>query len=172
MVHTAYKKIDLQFSIHTEWIDITLQTGIRKDFYTRSSPGQVILFCPPGTDFYQPERQQWFFKVVERIIRQQATLLLPARLQQLSLKHNLPFKQVKINVSKGRWGSCSSHKNINLSCYLLMLPPHLVEFVMLHELSHTREMNHGPAVHALLNKLTDGQEKSLQKELRTFTMSS
>lgn len=48
----------------------------------------------------------------------------------------------------------------------MLLPAHLMDYVILHELAHTREMNHGPKFWELLNQLTDGKALALRKELR------
>ena len=86
----------------------------------------------------------------------------------LSVRHGLPYERVKINSSSGRWGSCSARRNINLSYFLLLLPAHLIDYVLLHELAHTVEMNHGERFWALLNKLTDGKAEALRTELRQY----
>ena len=86
------------------------------------------------------------------------------------MTHGLPYEQLKINRSKGRWGSCSAKKHINLSCYLMLLPSHLIDYVLLHELAHMKEMNHSEKFWALLDKLTDGKAKALRKELMQFNI--
>ena len=73
-----------------------------------------------------------------------------------------------ITGSRGRWGSCSGTGSINLSCYLMLLPPHLMDYVLLHELSHTKEMNHGPRFWELLDSMTGGRARALRAELRRF----
>ena len=103
-------------------------------------------------------------------LRRNAKIVLPPRLYMLSMKHGLPYEQLKINSSKGRWGSCSAKKHINLSCYLMLLPSHLIDYVLLHELAHTKEMNHSEKFWALLDKLTDGKAKALRKELMQFNI--
>ena len=50
----------------------------------------------------------------------------------------------------------------------MLLPPRLMDYVLLHELAHTREMNHGPKFWELMNELTEGQAKSLRAELKKF----
>lgn len=163
---TGYSCINLSFRLETDLISIALERGTRKDFYLRTEQGRTVIVCPPDTDFNDPTRQEWLHRVVERALRLQAERVLPERLRALSVLHNLPFNTCKVNVSKGRWGSCSGRKDISLSCYLALLPPHLREYVMLHELCHTREMNHGPRFWALLDNLTDGKAKALRKELK------
>lgn len=163
---TGNSCINLSFRLETDLISIALERGTRKDFYLRTEQGRTVIVCPPDTDFNDPTRQEWLHRVVERALRLQAERVLPERLRALSVLHNLPFNTCKVNVSKGRWGSCSGRRDISLSCYLALLPPHLREYVMLHELCHTREMNHGPRFWALLDNLTDGKAKALRKELK------
>ena len=50
----------------------------------------------------------------------------------------------------------------------MLLPPHLMDYVLLHELSHTKEMNHGPRFWELLDSLTEGKALSLRAELRNY----
>lgn len=160
----AEPSITPHFVIQNDLIHLHFQQGERKDFYWHSQPGETVIFYPADTDFGQ--NQEWLRRVIEQALRQQGQWLLPNRLRQLSEQHNLPFNLCKINVSKGRWGSCSNQNNINLSCYLMTLPPHLRDYVMLHELCHTREMNHGPQFWKLLNELTGGEAQTLRHELR------
>ncbi|HZK03488.1 MAG TPA: M48 family metallopeptidase [Bacteroidaceae bacterium] len=95
-----------------------------------------------------------------------AKRVLPEKLFRLSKKHGLPFNKVTVRRSRTRWGSCSTKKNISLSCYLVLLPDHLVEYVMIHELCHTIEMNHSDRFWALVEKNTGGKSKELRAELR------
>lgn len=161
--------IDLDFRLKTSMGYVSLKSGTRKDFHIQHAENETCIICPPDTDFSDEHIQEFLRKAIEQILRKQARQLFPARLKTLSELHGLSFKQLRINNSKGRWGSCSSKKHINLSCYLLLLPPHLIDFVMLHELSHTVEMNHGPAFHALLDKLTNHQESELNRELKEMS---
>ena len=121
-----------------------------------------------GGDFSNKELQAWLRKVIEEALRRNAKIILPPRLYALSLRHNLPYKSVKINSSSGRWGSCSARGNINLSYFLVLLPKHLIDYVLLHELAHTREMNHGERFWALLDGMTDGKAQLLRSELRKY----
>ena len=158
--------IGLDFRIETDLLTLTIERGKRHTFYLRKEGEQMVIVCPCDTHYDSAERQQVMHRMVERVLRTRAEEVLPERLRALSLLHNLPFGICKVNVSKGRWGSCSARKDINLSCYLLLLPPHLREYVMLHELCHTREMNHGPRFWNLLDILTGGKAKALREELR------
>ncbi len=103
----------------------------------------------------------------ESALRKQAKAYLPDRTQVLASRFGFSYHSLKINKSKGRWGSCSAKKNINLSLYLMTLPSHLIDYVILHELCHTKEMNHGPRFWILMDEVTGNQSKVLRKELRS-----
>jgi len=103
-------------------------------------------------------------------LRYKAKLFLPKELERLAKEHGFVYKEVKIRKSKTRWGSCSSRQTINLSFYLILLPRHLIEYVLLHELCHTIHMNHSSNFWALLDKHTNGKAKELRKEIRTYSI--
>lgn len=77
-------------------------------------------------------------------LRQQAQIYLSAHLHQLSAQLDLPFQRVTIRSQKTRWGSCSRRHTISLNDKLLFLPPELMRYVLIHELCHTRHLNHSP----------------------------
>lgn len=91
--------------------------------------------------------------------------LLP-RLAELAQTHGFRYLRASVRPSRTRWGSCSMRGTISLSVFLVLLPPHLQDYVMLHELCHTREMNHAPRFHFLLDTLLQGREAQLRRELR------
>ena len=165
------KLIDLHFRIDAPLFKLSLTEGTKERFLSRWRTGEMQIICPPHTSFDDEHLQEWLRKVIEEGLRKQAKQILLSRLQSLAEKHHLPFAGLKITSSKGRWGSCSGTKHINLSYFLLLLPVHLIDYVMLHELSHTVEMNHGTHFWALLNQLTNGKAHSLRNELRQFSPS-
>ncbi len=77
-------------------------------------------------------------------LQQRARQTLPAWLQQVSEELNLSFARVQIRGQKTRWGSCSSRGTISLNRNLLLLPAMTVRYLIIHELCHTRFMNHSP----------------------------
>lgn len=160
--------IDLDYRIDTEFFKLSLVSGERERFLSHSELGEMQIICPPGADFADEKLQAWLRKVIEEALRRNAKIILPPRLYMLSQQHNLPYKSVKINSSSGRWGSCSARGSINLSYYLVLLPKHLIDYVLLHELTHTREMNHGERFWALLDKMTGGQAQALRQELKQY----
>lgn len=162
------KKIDLDYEIRTDHFTLTLQRGTNDKFVARSVPGRLDIVCPPSADFDDENLQTWLRKVVEEALKRNAKITLPQRVAALSKASGLSYRQVKINSSKGRWGSCSAFKDINLSYFTLLLPSHLMDYVLLHELCHTREMNHGERFWKLLNKYTEGKALALRNELKQY----
>jgi predicted metal-dependent hydrolase len=79
-----------------------------------------------------------------RALRKQAQQLLPQRLEQLAAQHGFNFSEVKIKQLKGRWGSCDQHQRIVLNLFLMQLPWDCIDYVLLHELTHTKILRHGP----------------------------
>ncbi len=163
--------IDLNYRIDCEHFKLSLVSGTKNKFLARSELGKMEIVCPPEADFKDEALQEWFHKVIEEALRRNAKVVLPPMLEALARANHLVYRSVKINSSRGRWGSCSGSKNINLSYFLLLLPSHLIEYVLLHELCHTIEMNHGEKFWALLNRMTDGKALALREELRKYQTS-
>ena len=160
--------IDLNYKIDTEFFKLSLVSGDKEQFLANSRVGFMQIICPPTADFTDENLQDWLRKVIEESMRRNAKSILPPRLERLSKQCGLSYTSVKINSSQGRWGSCSGRKDINLSYYLVLLPSHLIDYVLLHELCHTREMNHSERFWALLNQLTEGKALALREELKKY----
>lgn len=99
-------------------------------------------------------------------LRKKAKAYLPDRLRILADIHGFSYTSVSINKSRTRWGSCSSKKSINLSLYLILVPAHLIDYVLLHELCHTIHMNHGSEFWSLMDKVCNGKTMQFRKELK------
>ena len=156
------------YKIDAEHFKLSLVSGEKDQFLANSRLGVMEIVCPPHADFTDEKLQSWLHKVIEESLRRNAKSILPSRLAFLSKQCGLPYSSVKINSSQGRWGSCSARKAINLSYYLVLLPSHLIDYVLLHELCHTREMNHSERFWALLNQFTEGKALALRGELRKY----
>lgn len=162
------KKIDMNFRVDAPFFKLSLVAGRRDEFLAHSELGEMKIICPPTANFDDERLQEWLRKVVEEALRRNAKITLPPRLYTLSNTHNLPYNKVKINSSRGRWGSCSAKKDINLSYFLVLLPQHLIDYVLLHELCHTREMNHSDCFWDLLNSVTNNGAFELRDELKKY----
>ena len=100
----------------------------------------------------------------------QARHLLIGRLEEMARIHHLKYGKVSIRNQKTKWGSCSSKNSINLNINLVRLPDQLRDYVILHELVHTRIKNHGKEFWAELNKALGGGAKELARKLRKYRL--
>lgn len=115
--------------------------------------------------------QTWITKTLEAFARKRVKERLIPRLLNMAKERSLNLNNVRVSSAKGRWGSCSSTGNINLSLYLVLLPRHLQDYVLQHELTHLIEMNHSPRFWARLDEVCGGKAKALRKEMRGYNTS-
>ena len=163
--------LDLNFRIDVPCFHLHLEQGKLQHFMVRTTEKGITILCPPDVDFSQKSIQELLRSAIIRALKKSAQAYLPPLLNELAEHYGFKYKKVKITGSKSRWGSCSATGNINLSCYLMLLPPHLMDYVLLHELTHTREMNHGPKFWEILDELTEGKAHTFRAELRGFRTS-
>jgi hypothetical protein len=79
---------------------------------------------------------------LEKWYRQQARTYITDRVAALAGSHGLIYGRVTIRGQKTRWGSCSSKGNLNFNWRLMMVPPAAIDYVIIHEMCHLRELNH------------------------------
>ena len=101
--------------------------------------------------------------------RNRARRLLVERLDELARKHDFTYNRAFVKNQKTLWGSCSAVNNINLNANLLRLPGELRDYVILHELVHTRHKNHSKAFWRALDRIV-GDGKQLQRQLRQYQL--
>jgi len=89
-------------------------------------------------------------RALRRWLRRQGQIHLPPRLAAVSRECGLSYSRSTVRLARSRWGSCSRLGVISLNARLLLLPPALVDYVLLHELCHTQQPNHSPAFWALV----------------------
>ena len=88
------------------------------------------------------QNQEALRKVLCRWVKKQGQQHLAYWLADVAESMGLDYQSLSVRLQKGRWGSCSAAKRINLNAALLFLPPILVEHVLIHELSHLNHLNH------------------------------
>lgn len=106
-------------------------------------------------------------KACIRALRQEAQVFLPKRLANLAQLEGYDYSGVSIKQMRGRWGSCNQDKHITLNLFLMQLPIELVDYVILHELAHTRALHHGPAFWTEMER-TLPNARQLRKQMRAY----
>jgi predicted metal-dependent hydrolase len=132
---------------------------------TRLINQEVVVSCANPYD--DPTVQAAARKAAERALKKDAERLLGIRLAQLAKKHGYRYKELKIKKLSSRWGSCSSDGKIALSIYLIQLPWELIDYVILHELAHTKHLNHSHAFWDQM-KQTASSALDLRKQIKGY----
>ena len=125
----------------------------------------VIVRYPTHLQPDDPAVQSMAEAACIRALRSQATQLLPRRLEQLATEYGFHFKEVRIKRLKGRWGSCDQDKRIVLNLFLMQLPWECIDYVILHELTHTQILRHGPPFWEAMSELVPNLA-SIRKQMR------
>ena len=179
--HPTLGVIECVRSIRTRSIRLSVRSNgaLRLTYPLFASQAMAIAFAE--------SKAEWIFKTRERlnqrrkampaISRAEAKALLdsarsylPTTLARLAKEHGFHYTSLRLSSARTRWGSCSGKNGISLSIFIMLLPEHLREFIILHELCHTRHHNHSEAFHTLLDSLVEGKEKALNRELKAYVI--
>ncbi len=166
--------------------NITLERSKRAKYMNISikSTAEIRVAVPIGISFNEAElfarsKTEWIQKkilkisksrnILKEVNREQAHIQLKERIDFLSVKHNFKYNKLFIKNQKTRWGSCSEKNNINLNAKLLNLPQKLIDYVILHELVHTKVKNHSSEFWFTLESYMDDSKK-YDKELKKYSL--
>jgi len=175
--------------IEIEGIGVVLFRRSRRAKRIRISiqdPERITVAVPYGASFdraraFTTSKREWILKQRARLHRtpvldpkmlqdpKAAGENLLLRLEALSHLHGLPYRRASIRNQTSRWASCSPKNNISLNLRLALLPEPLVDYVLIHELVHTRIKNHGIQFWEMLEGRLHGA-RLLDKELRKFRL--
>lgn len=112
---------------------------------------ETLSACPPAEPPTPEETQA---------LKEAARAVLPEKVAAWSARMGLRPTGIRITSAQKRYGSCSSQGRLCFSCYLMRCPEPAIDLVVVHELCHLRELNHGPAFYALLEHyLPDWRER-------------
>ncbi len=132
----------------------------------RVTQATIIIKYPLTMSQDSPAVQVVAAKASVEALRDEAEAMLPDRLKALADTQGASYYGVQVRKLKGRWGSCNSKKLIVLNLFLMQLPWELIDYVLLHELAHTKFMNHGPAFWDELLRY-EPRARLLRKQIKT-----
>lgn len=95
-------------------------------------------------------------------LAEQAMEYIPGRVAYYAKQAGVDYGRITIRNQKTRWGSCSSKGNLNFNCLLMLTPPDVIDYVVVHELCHRKEMNHSRAFWEEVAKILPGYGKQVQ----------
>ena len=140
-------KLEVRAPLHTTEEHIAAFVQAHED-WARKHVARVLDSPPPQTE--------------EDIaaLKAQARAVLPGKAAHYGAILGLQPSAIRITETRSRYGSCSSRKVISFSCFLMLCPEEAIDLVVVHELCHIREKNHGPRFYALLEHyLPDYRER-------------
>ena len=100
--------------------------------------------------------------------KKQAASDFARRLEILAAKLGVATPPLTLSNAQSRWGSCNSRGEVRLSWRLLQTPPHIINYVICHELAHLKQMNHSPKFYAVVESLFPNY-KAAEKELKLLS---
>lgn len=154
-IQTRSHSLELQ-PVDDDEIKITVHSGIIKVRY------------PEKESVTNPQIQQGIAQGLIAAYRIEANQYLPERVKELAARFGFSYKRVTIKNLRSRWGSCSAANNINLNLHLMRLPDEIIDYVILHELTHTRIKSHSPLFWQELERILP-EARVLRRRLSRLT---
>jgi predicted metal-dependent hydrolase len=134
---------------------------------TRLLATEAALYYPRQLNPADAEVQNVARKLTGRALKQEAEQLLPQRLDILAATYNLPYASFSARHLKTRWGSCSSKHELTFNYFLMELPWELIDYVIAHELAHTKHLNHSRQFWELVGQLMPDYQQR-RKDLKQY----
>lgn len=143
----------------------TMELSVRLDSVSRTlehEPGRISVALPT------PNNQSSIAKKVLQWYKKQALSDFSRRIELLAAKLGVQTPPLFLSSARSRWGSCNSRGEVRLNWRLLQAPPHIINYVVAHELAHLKEMNHSAKFWATVERIYPDY-KAAEKELKAWS---
>ena len=143
----------------------TMELSVRLDSVSRAlehEPGRISVALPT------PNNQTSIAKKVLQWYKKQALSDFSRRVALLAAKLGVETPPLFLSSARSRWGSCNSRGEVRLNWRLLQAPPHIINYVVAHELAHLKEMNHSAKFWATVERIYPDY-KTAEKELKAWS---
>lgn len=171
-LHATAKVIEKFVFEKEQWIKKqTTELAIKKSFSDQFdfSSFVYILGKPiPFTELQLISNETFQVQPVYHLYWKKAEDYLFKRIQELSAATHISYNNVKLTKSRRIWGSFNRERNIKLNWRLIMLPPNLIDYVMIHELCHGKELNHSPRFWKLVENFIPNY-KDAKKQIALYS---
>ena len=132
-LYVSKAQIDEFLSEHSDWIDQNIAKLIRH----RNEAEAAGILTKEDLD----------------ALAQKAAELVPQRTAHFAKLIGVSYGRITIRCQKTKWGSCSGKGNLNFNCLMMLMPPDVIDYLIVHELCHRKEMNHSPRFWAEVEKI-------------------
>lgn len=173
-------------------MEITIIRSKRKSLALQvKNDGQIVVRAPYRIPYSRIEEfvrvhEEWILRTQEKALERQsrsheiteqerikgyeaAKNIIPERVAYFASRIGVTYNRITIRNQKTRWGSCSSKGNLNFNWQLVLLPREILDYVVVHELAHRKEMNHSAAFWAEVEReLPDYRER--RRMLKEYTI--
>lgn len=153
---------------YTQNHKLVFSAEARLNILVKVSNGFISVRHPNTLNETDSVVQQAARRGVDLAYRKEAHEYLPEKVSEHAKRLGIVYSKVSIKRTTSRWGSCSAAGNINLSIYLMKLPNHLIDYIIVHELAHIKVKNHRKEFWSYLDMLIGGNAKVLAKELKKY----
>ncbi len=136
---------------------------VKAPFGTPESMVQEFLITKKEWITNQIEKQSWEVQKAESLgllsddeikrIKKNARKILPERVEYWAEKIGVTYGRISIRLQSSRWGSCAQNGNLNFNCLLVIMPPKILDSVVVHELCHRKYMNHSKDFYAEIERV-------------------
>ncbi len=150
--------------IKTKLHNVVFLKGAGKKAESKDSTVEITV-----DDFGSEPSEMFIENILTEIYRFEAKVLLPRRIREIAEYHGFKYQKITIRNNKRNWGSCSSKNNISLNLQMMKLPDELIDYILMHELVHTKIKNHGPKFWDELNRLSGGRARDLAKQIKQYS---
>ncbi|MGB2787514.1 MAG: SprT family zinc-dependent metalloprotease [Candidatus Saccharimonadaceae bacterium] len=161
---TIYNDGDLIGKSH--WLKI--QRTESHQLSHRLSGQHLLVTIPAHMPIESPAANRAIKDGVIVALRKQAKSYLPKRISYMAESFGYTYEKVRFSHASSRWGSCSTHGTISLNIALMKLPFELIDYVLIHELCHTKQMNHSASFWQLV-EMADANYKEHRRLLKKQT---
>jgi hypothetical protein len=144
-----------------------ITTDSDKQIRSRIKDQTVIIYLPKGEALNSEANQLKINSYIKRALKLESMSVIKQRLDFIASQTNLEYKSLAIKELKRRWGSCDTNGKITINLYLIQLPWDLIDYVLLHELAHTKHMSHDSKFWELL-ELLNPDTKKYRKTIKQY----
>lgn len=161
--HAALFDSEKKYFLFGKEIALRMQQDLFLEKYRVTFHNEILVFTVPQKNTFTVEQ------LYENYLLHVAKKYLKERTSELSVKYGFSIKRISVRGQKTRWGSCSRRGNISLNYNLLKFRKEVIDYVIVHELSHTRQLNHSKKFWNEVAQILP-EYKKLKRELKKLSL--